>query len=91
MRLCLASVFCPHKFCLCLLHGFRVCIFSRLEIMEQMAVLQETSYELLYRWAQSECTTHNDHVVYMQHDVSTAGLDRRKYNIRALLIVGTHL
>uniref|UniRef100_A0A8C3A647 Conserved oligomeric Golgi complex subunit 6 n=1 Tax=Cyclopterus lumpus TaxID=8103 RepID=A0A8C3A647_CYCLU len=26
-----------------------------LEIMEQMAVLQETSYEQLYRWAQSEC------------------------------------
>ncbi|TNN01163.1 hypothetical protein fugu_010545 [Takifugu bimaculatus] len=26
-----------------------------LEIMEQMAVLQETSYELLYRWAQNEC------------------------------------
>lgn len=23
--------------------------------MEQMAVLQETSYEQLYRWAQSEC------------------------------------
>uniref|UniRef100_A0A3Q1I6I5 Conserved oligomeric Golgi complex subunit 6 n=1 Tax=Anabas testudineus TaxID=64144 RepID=A0A3Q1I6I5_ANATE len=27
----------------------------RLEIMEQMAVLQETSYEQLYRWAQNEC------------------------------------
>uniref|UniRef100_A0A8C1TBB6 Conserved oligomeric Golgi complex subunit 6 n=1 Tax=Cyprinus carpio TaxID=7962 RepID=A0A8C1TBB6_CYPCA len=26
-----------------------------LEIMEQMAVLQETAYEQLYRWAQSEC------------------------------------
>ncbi|KAL4647730.1 conserved oligomeric Golgi complex subunit 6 [Arapaima gigas] len=26
-----------------------------LEIMEQMAVLQETSYEQLYRWAQNEC------------------------------------
>ncbi|XP_073651203.1 conserved oligomeric Golgi complex subunit 6 isoform X3 [Tursiops truncatus] len=26
-----------------------------LEIMEQMALLQETSYERLYRWAQSEC------------------------------------
>ncbi|XP_027413151.1 conserved oligomeric Golgi complex subunit 6 isoform X2 [Bos indicus x Bos taurus] len=28
-----------------------------LEIMEQMALLQETSYERLYRWAQSECRT----------------------------------
>uniref|UniRef100_A0A8I6G9T5 Conserved oligomeric Golgi complex subunit 6 n=1 Tax=Rattus norvegicus TaxID=10116 RepID=A0A8I6G9T5_RAT len=26
-----------------------------LEIMEQMALLQETAYERLYRWAQSEC------------------------------------
>uniref|UniRef100_A0AAY4D4D2 Conserved oligomeric Golgi complex subunit 6 n=1 Tax=Denticeps clupeoides TaxID=299321 RepID=A0AAY4D4D2_9TELE len=26
-----------------------------LEIMEQMAVLQEASYEILYRWAQNEC------------------------------------
>uniref|UniRef100_A0A8D0BHB0 Conserved oligomeric Golgi complex subunit 6 n=1 Tax=Salvator merianae TaxID=96440 RepID=A0A8D0BHB0_SALMN len=26
-----------------------------LEIMEQMALLQETSYEQLYRWAQGEC------------------------------------
>ncbi|CAL8351721.1 unnamed protein product [Lota lota] len=26
-----------------------------LEIMEQMAVLQETSYEQLYRWAQNDC------------------------------------
>ncbi|XP_040282019.1 conserved oligomeric Golgi complex subunit 6 isoform X1 [Bufo bufo] len=26
-----------------------------LEIMEQMALLQETSYERLYRWAQNEC------------------------------------
>ncbi|XP_066556000.1 conserved oligomeric Golgi complex subunit 6 [Amia ocellicauda] len=26
-----------------------------LEIMEQMALLQETSYEQLYRWAQNEC------------------------------------
>ncbi|XP_051535392.1 conserved oligomeric Golgi complex subunit 6-like isoform X2 [Myxocyprinus asiaticus] len=26
-----------------------------LEIMEQMAVLQETAYEQLYRWAQNEC------------------------------------
>ncbi|KAJ8256677.1 hypothetical protein COCON_G00188290 [Conger conger] len=26
-----------------------------LEIMEQMAVLQETSYEQLYRWTQNEC------------------------------------
>ncbi|KAJ8391443.1 hypothetical protein AAFF_G00089170 [Aldrovandia affinis] len=26
-----------------------------LEIMEQMAVLQETSYEQLYRWSQNEC------------------------------------
>lgn len=34
--------------------GLRAC--SRLEIMEQMAVLQETSYEQLYRWAQSECS-----------------------------------
>lgn len=31
---------------------------SRLEIMEQMAVLQETAYEQLYRWAQSEFDTH---------------------------------
>uniref|UniRef100_A0A673T1C4 Conserved oligomeric Golgi complex subunit 6 n=1 Tax=Suricata suricatta TaxID=37032 RepID=A0A673T1C4_SURSU len=28
-----------------------------LEIMEQMALLQETAYERLYRWAQSECRT----------------------------------
>lgn len=28
-----------------------------LEIMEQMALLQETSYERLYRWAQNECRT----------------------------------
>ncbi|XP_003215339.3 conserved oligomeric Golgi complex subunit 6 [Anolis carolinensis] len=28
---------------------------SGLEIMEQMALLQETSYEQLYRWAQGEC------------------------------------
>uniref|UniRef100_A0A6I8QZY1 Conserved oligomeric Golgi complex subunit 6 n=1 Tax=Xenopus tropicalis TaxID=8364 RepID=A0A6I8QZY1_XENTR len=28
-----------------------------LEIMEQMALLQETSYEQLYRWAQNECRT----------------------------------
>ncbi|XP_078401396.1 conserved oligomeric Golgi complex subunit 6 isoform X1 [Cetorhinus maximus] len=28
-----------------------------LEIMEQMALLQETSYEKLYRWAQAECRT----------------------------------
>ncbi|XP_043927592.1 conserved oligomeric Golgi complex subunit 6 isoform X2 [Protopterus annectens] len=28
-----------------------------LEIMEQMALLQETSYERLYRWAQSDCRT----------------------------------
>ena len=28
-----------------------------LEIMEQMALLQETSYKRLYRWAQSECRT----------------------------------
>lgn len=37
----------------------RVCVrsCSRLEIMEQMAVLQETSYEQLYRWAQSEYST----------------------------------
>lgn len=37
---------------------------SRLEIMEQMAVLQETSYEQLYRWAQSECRVeiHKRHV-----------------------------
>ncbi|EHB07452.1 Conserved oligomeric Golgi complex subunit 6 [Heterocephalus glaber] len=27
------------------------------EIMEQMALLQETAYERLYRWAQSECRT----------------------------------
>uniref|UniRef100_A0A4W5JWS4 Conserved Oligomeric Golgi complex subunit 6 C-terminal domain-containing protein n=1 Tax=Hucho hucho TaxID=62062 RepID=A0A4W5JWS4_9TELE len=26
-----------------------------LDIMEQMAVLQETSYEQLYRWTQNEC------------------------------------
>nr|DBA32579.1 TPA: hypothetical protein GDO54_000361 [Pyxicephalus adspersus] len=29
----------------------------RLEIMEQMALLQETSYERLYRWAQNDCRT----------------------------------
>ncbi|XP_015674182.1 conserved oligomeric Golgi complex subunit 6 [Protobothrops mucrosquamatus] len=29
--------------------------YIRLEIMEQMALLQETSYEQLYRWAQGEC------------------------------------
>ncbi|XP_068121136.1 conserved oligomeric Golgi complex subunit 6 [Hyperolius riggenbachi] len=28
-----------------------------LEIMEQMALLQETSYERLYRWAQNDCRT----------------------------------
>ncbi|NWH32931.1 COG6 protein, partial [Chloropsis hardwickii] len=28
-----------------------------LEIMEQMALLQETSYERLYRWTQNECRT----------------------------------
>ncbi|XP_030778047.1 conserved oligomeric Golgi complex subunit 6 isoform X2 [Rhinopithecus roxellana] len=28
-----------------------------LEIMEQMALLQETAYERLYRWAQNECRT----------------------------------
>ncbi|KAM4700591.1 conserved oligomeric Golgi complex subunit 6 [Discoglossus pictus] len=28
-----------------------------LEIMEQMALLQETSFERLYRWAQNECRT----------------------------------
>ncbi|NP_001083333.1 uncharacterized protein LOC398871 [Xenopus laevis] len=28
-----------------------------LEIMEQMALLQETSYEQLYRWAQNDCRT----------------------------------
>ncbi|XP_049709333.1 conserved oligomeric Golgi complex subunit 6 isoform X4 [Elephas maximus indicus] len=28
-----------------------------LEIMEQMALLQETAYERLYRWTQSECRT----------------------------------
>lgn len=43
--------------------GLNVCVWGclcsclRLEIMEQMAVLQETSYELLYRWAQSEYST----------------------------------
>ncbi|RXN25468.1 conserved oligomeric Golgi complex subunit 6 [Labeo rohita] len=30
-------------------------LYCRLEIMEQMAVLQETAYEQLYRWAQNEC------------------------------------
>nr|XP_028577952.1 conserved oligomeric Golgi complex subunit 6 [Podarcis muralis] len=30
---------------------------SGLEIMEQMALLQETAYEQLYRWAQGECRT----------------------------------
>ncbi|XP_054852884.1 conserved oligomeric Golgi complex subunit 6 isoform X1 [Eublepharis macularius] len=30
---------------------------SGLEIMEQTALLQETSYEQLYRWAQGECRT----------------------------------
>lgn len=34
-----------------------MCARSRLEIMEQMAVLQETAYEQLYRWAQSEYCT----------------------------------
>lgn len=34
-----------------------LCAICRLEIMEQMAVLQETSYEQLYRWAQSEYST----------------------------------
>lgn len=38
-----------------------VCRCSRLEIMEQMAVLQETSYELLYRWAQSEFTAQSQY------------------------------
>uniref|UniRef100_A0A671MEX8 Conserved oligomeric Golgi complex subunit 6 n=1 Tax=Sinocyclocheilus anshuiensis TaxID=1608454 RepID=A0A671MEX8_9TELE len=31
------------------------CRLFMLEIMEQMAVLQETAYEQLYRWAQNEC------------------------------------
>lgn len=43
-------------------YGYVICglglhAWSRLEIMEQMAVLQETSYEQLYRWAQSEYST----------------------------------
>lgn len=40
-----------HEYVMC---GLGLCACSRLEIMEQMAVLQETSYEQLYRWAQSE-------------------------------------
>uniref|UniRef100_A0A671MEY2 Conserved oligomeric Golgi complex subunit 6 n=1 Tax=Sinocyclocheilus anshuiensis TaxID=1608454 RepID=A0A671MEY2_9TELE len=35
------------------------CRLFMLEIMEQMAVLQETAYEQLYRWAQSECVQTN--------------------------------
>lgn len=46
-------------------YGYVICglclrACSRLEIMEQMAVLQETSYEQLYRWAQSEYSTRVD-------------------------------
>lgn len=37
--------------------GPGVCACCRLEIMEQMAVLQEAAYEQLYRWAQSEYYT----------------------------------
>lgn len=37
--------------------GDDLCACSRLEIMEQMAVLQEASYEQLYRWAQSKSST----------------------------------
>uniref|UniRef100_A0A4W3K231 Conserved oligomeric Golgi complex subunit 6 n=1 Tax=Callorhinchus milii TaxID=7868 RepID=A0A4W3K231_CALMI len=39
-----------------------------LEIMEQMALLQETSYEKLYRWAQGECRT----LTQESCDISTA-------------------
>lgn len=40
-----------------------------------MAVLQETSYELLYRWAQSRCTTHNHHILDARNTVSMTGLN----------------
>lgn len=34
----------------------KIFLSCRLEIMEQMALLQETSYERLYRWTQSRTT-----------------------------------
>lgn len=34
----------------------KIFLSCRLEIMEQMALLQETSYERLYRWTQSRNT-----------------------------------
>uniref|UniRef100_A0A8C5AKV3 Conserved oligomeric Golgi complex subunit 6 n=1 Tax=Gadus morhua TaxID=8049 RepID=A0A8C5AKV3_GADMO len=46
--------FCSDVLSLSLSLSLPACLL-RLEIMEQMAVLQETSYEQLYRWAQNEC------------------------------------
>lgn len=60
-----------------------VLVCFRLEIMEQMAVLQETSYELLYRWAQSECraqSQYDGHPMHALHNVSV--LDWREENTK---------
>ena len=51
--------------------------------MEQMAVLQETSYELLYRWAQSECRTESQcsgHNMYTLYKVSILDWTELKTN-----------
>lgn len=52
-----------------------------------MAVLQETSYELLYRWAQSRCTTHNHHILDARNTVSMTGLNEKEKKIGFVLIV----